>query len=329
MILSGEKAATYLARPDPARPGLLIFGADPMRVAMKRQQAVLALIGPKGDSEMRLTRIPAADLRGAPALLNDAVKAQGFFPGQRAVLVEDATQYTADTLAAALADWRTGDAVVVVTAGDLKKTSPVRKLFEKHPAAVTIAVYDNPPTPREIDAELARAGLSDVASDGRQALVALAHTLDPGDFRQTLEKVTLYKLGDDTPLDARDVTACAPVSTEAAQDDLLEAVATWQAGRIGPLISRLQGQGVTAVTLSIGAARYFRTLHGIATGARVWHPRAQQMQGQARDWGLSRLETALHLLTDTDLALRSSAKAPQMALMERTLIRLAMMKTDR
>ena len=47
---------------EPDRAGLLIFGADAMRVALKRQDAVLALIGPEGEAEMRLTRIAASDL---------------------------------------------------------------------------------------------------------------------------------------------------------------------------------------------------------------------------------------------------------------------------
>jgi DNA polymerase-3 subunit delta len=46
---------------------------------------------------------------------------------------------------------------------------------------------------------------------------------------------------------------------------------------------------------------------------------------QAGNWGRDRLEKALTLLTDTDLQLRSTAKVPQQALVERTLIRLAMM----
>jgi len=325
VILTGDKARAYLAKPDPARPGLLIYGADAMRVALKRQEAVKALIGPDGDSEMRLTRLPAADLRSDHALLLDALKAQGFFPGPRAVLVEDANHYSADALTFALSDWRNGDAALIVTAGDLKKTSPLRKLFENHPGAVTIAIYDTPPTAQEIEADLARAGLVRIDPAARDALGTLARTLDPGDFRQTLEKIALYKLNDPTPLTAPDVTACAPLSTEAALDNMLDIVATGTTEQIGPLMARLQSQGVNAVTLCIGAARHFRTLHGIAAGARVFHPRAQQLQGQARNWGLNRLEQALKLLTDTDLALRSTAKAPPMAVMERTLIRLAMM----
>ena len=42
-----------------------------------------------------------------------------------------------------------------------------------------------------------------------------------------------------------------------------------------------------------------------------------------------RLAAALGMLTETDLTLRSAARAPEMALMERTLVRLAMMPRSR
>lgn len=50
------------------------------------------------------------------------------------------------------------------------------------------------------------------------------------------------------------------------------------------------------------------------------------MLRQAQGWGARKLEQALTVLTDTDLSLRSAGqKAPQMALVERALIRLAML----
>jgi DNA polymerase-3 subunit delta len=49
------------------------------------------------------------------------------------------------------------------------------------------------------------------------------------------------------------------------------------------------------------------------------------MARQAQRWGAARLERALGDLVETDLRLRSSQRAPAMALMERTLIRIAMM----
>ncbi len=48
------------------------------------------------------------------------------------------------------------------------------------------------------------------------------------------------------------------------------------------------------------------------------------MGKQAQGWGLNRLEDAVSLLVETDLTLRSASRAPQMALVERALLRLAM-----
>ena len=62
MILKGAEIARYLARPDPSRPALLIYGQDAMRVALKRAEAVRALAGETADAEMRLTRMPGAGL---------------------------------------------------------------------------------------------------------------------------------------------------------------------------------------------------------------------------------------------------------------------------
>ena len=87
MKLTGRDAARFFQAPDTGFSGLLLFGQDAMRVAERRQQVIAALIGPNGDAEMRLTRIPGAELRKTPALLLDAVKAQGFFPGPRVAFV--------------------------------------------------------------------------------------------------------------------------------------------------------------------------------------------------------------------------------------------------
>ena len=53
------------------------------------------------------------------------------------------------------------------------------------------------------------------------------------------------------------------------------------------------------------------------------------MGRQAQGWGGRALEDAIHLLIETDLTLRSSSRAPAMAVMERALIRLAMMPRGR
>ena len=337
MKLTGAAANGYFRKPDPSHTGLLIFGADPMRVADKRQQVIAALVGPQGEEEMRLTRIAGADLRKDPALLGDAIKAQGFFPGHRVAFVEDATDVTAKALDVALQDWVAGDAQIVVTAGQLTAKSTLRKLFEGHRNAVAIGIYDDPPSMADIEQGLSQAGIAAPSRDVMDALLALAQTLEPGDFRQTLEKLSLYKLGDDSPLTVADIMANAPQSAEVEIDDVLNAVSRGRADQLGEVLRNLYAQGVAPVTLCIGAMRYFRQLHTVASDPGgpaagigrlrppVFGPRRDQIVREAGQWGRERLEMALTALTDVDLQLRSASTAPQAALMERTLIRLAML----
>jgi DNA polymerase-3 subunit delta len=83
--------------------------------------------------------------------------------------------------------------------------------------------------------------------------------------------------------------------------------------------------------------RHFRRLHaaasdpgGVQSGIGrlrppVFGPRRDKMARQAGNWGRDRLERALVTLTETDLQLRSAHPAPPHAVMERALIRLAML----
>ena len=338
MKLSGRDAPGYFARPDPRRTGLLIYGADAMRVALRRQEVIAALIGPQGEEEMRLARMSGAELRKEPAMLLDAIKAQGFFPGPRVVFVEDATDALAPIVTGALSEWREGDAQVIMTAGQLKPASKLRKLFEGHNNAYAVGIYDEPPGRAEIETTLAKAGLRDINPDAMRDLTALAQELDPGDFRQTMDKLALYKHGDDAPLSPDDIAACAPTSVEAAVDDILHIVAEARSGEIGPVMKRLRAQGVQPVSVCINATRHFRTLYAVASDPGgpaqgigrvrppVFGPRRDRVLRQAQKWNVTRLEQALTLLTDTDLQLRSAGQhAPAMALVERALIRLAML----
>lgn len=337
MKLTGAAANGYFRNPDKTHTGLLIFGADAMRVAGKRQEVIHALVGPNGDDEMRLARINAADLRKDPAMLNDAIKAQGFFPGHRVAFVEDVTDGLSKVIEAALADWQPGDAQVVVTAGQLTAKSALRKVFEGHRNAVSIGIYDDPPSRDEIEQNLRDAGVTVQSRDVMDALFALAGSLEPGDFRQTLEKLALYKRNDASPVSVDDVMANAPQSAEVDVDDVLEVVATGQVDKLGPVLRNLYAQGVAPVTLCIGAMRHFRQLHtvasdpgGAAAGAGrlrppVFGPRRDKIVRQASTWGRDRLEKALTTLTDTDLHMRSAGASPDQALMERALIRLAML----
>ncbi len=340
MKITSRDASSFLKSPKPGTALILLFGPDAMRSSLIRQDFLKRHLGDTADEEMRLTRMTGAELRSEPAALQDAVKAIGFFPGARGVLIDGATDNLAPIFKDALSNWQDGDAIIVAEAGNLSKGSALRKLAEAAPNAAAIGIYAEPPSRATVEDALARAKLN-ADQDAKTILFEYARTMDPGDFRQLIEKCSLY-VGDATqPLCQTDVEACAPVSTEAETDDIIHAAAEGVVADIGPQLSRLSAQGVNPTTLCIFATRHFKQLHQAAanpggpdTGMLrlrppVFGPRRDKMMRQIRGWGMHSLEDAISVLMNTDLSLRSSANHPPMALMERAFIRIAMMSPMR
>jgi len=338
MKLAGDKANNYFSIPDVNHTAILLYGADSMRVALRRQELLKSLIGDNAEEEMRLTRILGSDLRKDPALLLDGLRASGFFPGMRAVFVEDATDTIAPIIDKAIQDWQKGDAFLVLTASQLNARSKLRKTIENNYNSVAIGIYNDPPSEKEIISIASKHNLNNFNTDAKKELIALGRSLDPGDFQQTLEKLRLYKYKDDTVITSSDIQSCAPITIDAALDEAINIIADARSDEVGPMLNRLFGQGANPTTLCIAATRHFRNLHSAASHpsgpdvalsrARppVFGQRKDRMVRQARGWGGIRLEKALGVLINTDLSLRSSSKAPAQAILERSFIRISMMR---
>ena len=79
MKLVGDKANNYFTNPDNSHTAILIYGADTMRVALRRQELLEALIGDNAEEEMRLTRISGSDLRSDPCTFIGWIKSEWVF----------------------------------------------------------------------------------------------------------------------------------------------------------------------------------------------------------------------------------------------------------
>jgi DNA polymerase III subunit delta len=333
MKLAGRSVQTLIAKPDRTIPGVLLYGGDPVRVDARRADLTRALGGPGADDEMRVTRISAAELRKDPALLLDALKAVSFFPGPRVAVVEDAGDGLTATIAPALDDWRDGDAQIIVTAGALAAKSSLRKAFEDHGKALAIAFYDDPLSPAEVEAALAEAQAPPLPRETLSALADLAAGMDIAAFRQLAEKIALYKLGDATPMTLAELALLAtPIGAEV--DETIAVIAEGDVGKTAAALRKLTAQGTGAVSLIIAATRHFRTLHRVKSDPRgvaairppLFGPMRDKVERQAQGWPMAALESAIEVLTETDLRLRSSSKAPDGALVERALLRVAALR---
>ncbi len=250
------------------------------------------------------------------------------------MLVEGASDGLAKAMAEALAGWRAGDGVLVVTAGALTAKSALRVAFEKAPNAVAVGIYDDPPSRAEIAAMVAQAGLGGVDEVAMGELTTLAQEVEPGDFRQTLEKLALYKLGDDAPLSPAEILALAPNAGDTDELDLAAAVARRRGAADRAADPPAAGAGQAAgghrdpgAALFPGAACHRRgprrAVGGGAQGLRLWQPARQDGGTGAGAGRRPSWKSALAQLIECDLTLRSTSRAPTMALVERALVRIA------
>ena len=337
MKLKNRDLTAFFESPPNGIAGVLIYGSDYIRVANKRQKLIQSLLGPKADEEMRLSRISKDNLKKSPEQAIDLCKAQGFFPGQRALLIEDANEALTDIIIKAIDVWKDGDATIIITTGPLKPASNLRRFFEQHKNTVSAPIYENLMTKSEIENMISEVGLKNITQDSFTYLSHIALQLEPGDFKQTIEKLALYKLNDETELTHQDISNCIPISNEAQIEEVLKFVLSGNHSKISQIVNRLRSQGVLPITLVIAVARHFKILYSIAanpkgpsTGASslrppVYGPRKENMINDAKKWGPEKIKGAIKIITATDLQLRSpNQQAPQMALVERLFIRLAM-----
>ena len=338
MKLSNRDIVSFFASPPIGMASVLIYGNDPMRVADKRQQLIKSLLGSNAEKEMRLARISRESLKKAPEQAIDLCKAQGFFPGARALLIEEANETISDIIIEAINTWKDGDATIVVTANSLKPSSSLRKFFEQEKNIFSLAVYDDPITKFEVEKIIAGSGLQNTTPESLTQLAEIASDLQPGDFKQTIEKLALYKLHDKTPITFQDIINCTPISNEADIDEVLNFILAGKEFKVSQLLSRLRSQGALPVTLIVAATRHFKALfsiisnpNGINSGAAalrppVYGPRKNALIKQAQEWGPLKIKTAIKFLVAADSQLRSpNQKIPQMALVERLFIRIAML----
>ena len=334
MKLSPRDVSSYCSEPDPSKAGLLIYGADSLRVSALLETAALALVGPSGKEEFRLLRLGADEVQRDGGELAAAVKSQSFFPGQHAVVVENAADGIVKAVEWAFKERAESDAPIIVTAGMLRPASKLRKLFESHKDAYCAPVYADQISSFEIKEAVRNAGLERVSRSAMSDIVALGKSMSPQALKLFLDKIALYKLSDNSELTPEDVEACASDGGEMQLDDLMNAVADKHPEKVCAAIRRLCSQGYAPISICIIAQRMFRNILLVASDpsdpevgiARIRPPvfgrKKQKLLQYAKQWGAKGAESALLRLGRTDRYLRSGRPIPALEAVEGTLIRI-------
>ncbi len=321
-IRPGEVAKT-IAKAASIPPLWLVYGPDRGLVNETAKPVVRAVAG-EGDDPFALVSLTLEDLSADPSRLVDEARTISMFGGRRAVHLRDTGGKDLSAMVRPLTDDPPTDAVVVIEAGDLRKTAPLVKAWEKHPAAVVVACY--PDTAADLDRLMDEEARAFGLSIDREAKEML-HALLGGDrlaSRGEIVKLMLYARDEGTvePHHVREIVG--DVSAFGAQE-AVDAAFLGDAPALERELHKLRFAGVHPSVVAGTGLRHTQALARAAVEVdrgtdparavkamvpRVHFKRERAVTGMLSGWSLAALEQAARAL---DRAVLETRRRPHLA----------------
>ena len=324
----------FIARPDPGQPIVLVYGPDAGLVRERVDALVRASVDDPNDP-FALARIEGEELTANPARLIEEALTVPLFGGRRAVLVRAGARNIAAALEPVLAQ-PSNDCRVIIEAGDLKKSSPLRALCEKAKAAAALPCYadNDAAVARLIDDEMREAKLS-IAPDARATLVSLLGG-DRLASRNEIRKLILYAHGKER-IELVDVMAVVSDASEMALDGVLDAAFAGRTGETETEFAKARAGGSSPAAILSAAIRHVANLHKMRlaidggdsaefamkrAAPPVHFTREKQVADALRAFSAPRLLRAMAQLADASLEARRNAALAE-TIAQRTLLAIA------
>src|SRR5487761_606185 len=334
VALRGKEIDAFLARPDPGRPIILLYGPD-AGLVRERADALLASAVDDANDPFSLVRLDGDELSAEPSRLVDEALTIPLFGGRRAIRVRAGSRGFSrggDTPA----ETPLKDCRVVIEAGELRPESPLRKACERARTAVAIGCY--PDGERDlaklIDDELRVSHLR-IAPDARAALMALLGG-DRQASRNELRKLTLYAHGKgEVTLEA--VMAVVADASELKIDPIVDGAFAGNPSAVETEFAKAMVAGTYPGVIISAAQRQAAWLHKSALAIAEGTPRSALLDGgfprlhfsrkgnvetALRNFNVARLTLIIDQLATAALEMRKQAPLAA-AIAQRVLLSIA------
>jgi DNA polymerase-3 subunit delta len=261
VALRGKDVDSFLARPDPGRPIVLLYGPD-AGLVRERADALMASAVDDPNDPFSLVRLDGDELAAEPSRLVDEAMTVPLFGGRRAIRVKAGSRSFASGVET-LTDSPIRDCRIVIEAGELRPEAPLRKICERAKNAVAIACY--PDTERDlaklIDDELRLSNLK-IAQDARATLMSLLGG-DRQASRNELRKIVLYAHGQrEITLD--DVMAVVSDASDFKLDPIVDGAFAGQPAMVESEFAKAMIAGTYPGLIISAAQRQVAALHKAA-----------------------------------------------------------------
>ncbi|GJE41423.1 DNA polymerase III subunit delta [Methylobacterium soli] len=332
-VKAGDVEGLIRRGPDPRIPVILVYGPD-TGLVVERAKSLAEGFVKDPDDPFALVKIDGDVLAADPGRLADEAGTVGLFGGERTIWIRPGSRNYAPAIDLVLKSEIAGTRIVV-EAGDLGKSAPLRTLCERSPKALALPCYP--------DDERALADLVDRTLQGhglridREAREVLVASLG-GDRRASLseiEKLALYARGSGSVgLDAVD----AVVSDVAGSvlNTLIDAAFAGRASDVERDYRRFRHEGLDPSVMLGSCLRHALTLLStrldgegkspslmVANWRGLHFRRKAIVETQLARWSPASLRQAIQILQEAVLACRRSGPDLAQAHALATLLRIA------
>jgi DNA polymerase-3 subunit delta len=279
--IKSHQADNFAKSPPENFISCLIYGPDEGRVsenAANLARAWSAKHGEGGD----IIRISERELTENPDLLAVELGSMAMFGGRSVIRVSACRHIKAPQIKELLA--LEPQNFLVIEAGDLKPSSPLRKLFEKGKNIAAIACYGDEERDlgRLVDDEMRRAGLH-IDRQARALLIASLGA-DRGVSRQELAKLALYAHGQSS-INSNDILAIVGDSSQMAWDNIINLTLAGKSAHALARLDHMLAAGQDGAALAIMFSRHL---------LRLYHVRIMADKGADMKKTMSRLRPPVH-----------------------------------
>jgi DNA polymerase-3 subunit delta len=332
VALKSSEFESFLARGKQAIA--LIFGPD-SGLVRERAQALIGRAVDNPDDPFALARLEGDSLADTPDRLVEEAHTIPLFGGRRAVWVRSGGRSFVAAVEKLIAAPPAADCRVVIEAGDLGRTAPLRTMCERAAVVAAIACYADAERDlgRLIDEAMREAKLS-ITPEARALLISSLGG-DRLASRSELRKLALY-VGNAGHVDVEDVLAVVADAAALAFDGIADAAFAGQARDVEQQFAKARAAGTPASVIVGNALRYCAQLHrarleieaGTAPGEvlrsmRVNFRREKLVESALRNWTSGRIEQAITLFADAALETRRRTDLAD-AIASRSLLSTAM-----
>jgi DNA polymerase III subunit delta len=326
----------FVARPDPARPVVLVYGPDAGLVSERVNALIKASVDDPNDP-FALARLEGDELSAEPSRLVDEAQTMPLFGGRRAVWVKASGRSNIAPAVEALLAVPGIECRVVIEAGDLRPNAPLRALCERARNAAALPCYPDNEKARErlISEEMRSAGLTLTAE--AQALLMPLLGGDRAASRSEIAKLALYARGRNQ-VGVEDVAAVVSDASLLGVEDIVDAAFAGRPAELEVHLAKARTAGTSVGSIFFAAQRQVAQLHkwrvAIEAGAGfsldharppVRFNRKPAIEAALRQWNAARLAAVMAELADAVLESRQTRRNSDLAetIAERALLSIA------